>query len=404
MPLIKCPDCGKEISKSAEACPNCGKPNKSKPANIGCCGGCLVILAVLFILGSIISLFEKHNPPSSPPPPPITSSPKVKAENPAPIVKANAVNEKSIYTKALGVKVERTSDHEYTLDKKKKSGVFSYRPVNRGFSAIVPGFSGNDTLIMYYRPNNQPSPGTPKISISYDEIWEGRDYENIPGRGWVLANKSFDYWKNNKFQLGVNYAVGENGDFIVDAIFDRIWFETEAMGEKPSPAQSAPPPKNSKYYKKAQEAIQSDNQKLNELITVKYGSVYLCEDCGKSLKRFVKTKTIKRVNEPDYQIKEIKQGVCQKCKQKRIVSVEEAKKNFSIWLANKMLNDIAQEMKPLEMKDTEIIYKDGNPWGIRGTFYKENTPIVSETIPYNNGNVIMKNLLTGEEKSIPKNY
>ncbi len=26
MGLIKCPDCGKDISTSAESCPNCGKP------------------------------------------------------------------------------------------------------------------------------------------------------------------------------------------------------------------------------------------------------------------------------------------------------------------------------------------------------------------------------------------
>ena len=26
MALVKCPDCGKEISDSAESCPNCGRP------------------------------------------------------------------------------------------------------------------------------------------------------------------------------------------------------------------------------------------------------------------------------------------------------------------------------------------------------------------------------------------
>lgn len=26
MPLIKCPDCGKEFSDQARACPNCGRP------------------------------------------------------------------------------------------------------------------------------------------------------------------------------------------------------------------------------------------------------------------------------------------------------------------------------------------------------------------------------------------
>jgi predicted amidophosphoribosyltransferase len=26
MPLVKCPDCGKEVSSSAPTCPNCGRP------------------------------------------------------------------------------------------------------------------------------------------------------------------------------------------------------------------------------------------------------------------------------------------------------------------------------------------------------------------------------------------
>lgn len=30
MALIKCPDCGKEFSDQAVACPNCGRPNRTK--------------------------------------------------------------------------------------------------------------------------------------------------------------------------------------------------------------------------------------------------------------------------------------------------------------------------------------------------------------------------------------
>ena len=26
MPLVKCPDCGKEVSRTAPACPECGRP------------------------------------------------------------------------------------------------------------------------------------------------------------------------------------------------------------------------------------------------------------------------------------------------------------------------------------------------------------------------------------------
>jgi uncharacterized OB-fold protein len=31
MALIKCKECGREISDEAPACPNCGKPQKNKP-------------------------------------------------------------------------------------------------------------------------------------------------------------------------------------------------------------------------------------------------------------------------------------------------------------------------------------------------------------------------------------
>lgn len=47
MPLTKCPDCGREISSEAPACPGCGKPNtaavvKEKNSKQGF--GCLLIL------------------------------------------------------------------------------------------------------------------------------------------------------------------------------------------------------------------------------------------------------------------------------------------------------------------------------------------------------------------------
>lgn len=31
MALITCPDCGKQLSDQAPACPNCGRPMKKKP-------------------------------------------------------------------------------------------------------------------------------------------------------------------------------------------------------------------------------------------------------------------------------------------------------------------------------------------------------------------------------------
>ena len=33
MALIKCPECGKDVSTSAEACPHCGFPIKNNAAN-----------------------------------------------------------------------------------------------------------------------------------------------------------------------------------------------------------------------------------------------------------------------------------------------------------------------------------------------------------------------------------
>ena len=35
MALTKCPDCGKEISDQAPACPNCGRPQATQPHQTG---------------------------------------------------------------------------------------------------------------------------------------------------------------------------------------------------------------------------------------------------------------------------------------------------------------------------------------------------------------------------------
>jgi hypothetical protein len=34
MALIKCPDCGKQVSSSASSCPNCGCPIANRPTNV----------------------------------------------------------------------------------------------------------------------------------------------------------------------------------------------------------------------------------------------------------------------------------------------------------------------------------------------------------------------------------
>lgn len=94
MPLMKCPDCGKEMSTAAPACPNCGRPNvaASQPAppkpsaatvhgkgegcflrtmNIGCVivVGFIVLIIVLIEIGSsgsTVSPSSTSSAPSSP--------------------------------------------------------------------------------------------------------------------------------------------------------------------------------------------------------------------------------------------------------------------------------------------------------------------------------------------------
>ena len=53
MALIKCGECGNQISKSAESCPSCGAPNKSKRKETGCG---TVILAVILAFGVLAYL------------------------------------------------------------------------------------------------------------------------------------------------------------------------------------------------------------------------------------------------------------------------------------------------------------------------------------------------------------
>ncbi len=65
MPLIQCPDCGRDVSDSAPSCPGCGKPiaNSSRSGspvltkpriwqdrNAGCLGCAVLILGAAFAL------------------------------------------------------------------------------------------------------------------------------------------------------------------------------------------------------------------------------------------------------------------------------------------------------------------------------------------------------------------
>ncbi|WP_320045158.1 zinc ribbon domain-containing protein [uncultured Desulfobacter sp.] len=55
MALMKCKECGKEVSTKAKECPNCGAPVK-RSSSIG--SGCLTIIAIFFVIGIIGSWFD----------------------------------------------------------------------------------------------------------------------------------------------------------------------------------------------------------------------------------------------------------------------------------------------------------------------------------------------------------
>jgi hypothetical protein len=59
MSLIKCKECGNEISNSAKACPKCGKKNSKKP--MGVLGWFISIFLVLFLIGIIMSIGNSLN-------------------------------------------------------------------------------------------------------------------------------------------------------------------------------------------------------------------------------------------------------------------------------------------------------------------------------------------------------
>lgn len=65
MALIKCPECGKDVSSKAPGCPNCGHP--IRPAKQGKsqtslgCGSCLLLLIIIFIFSGIFGSLSDDN-------------------------------------------------------------------------------------------------------------------------------------------------------------------------------------------------------------------------------------------------------------------------------------------------------------------------------------------------------
>lgn len=64
MALKKCKECGKEVSKKAETCPNCGNPIKKKPKQYGC--GTLILIGIVAIF--LISVFSPEDKKTTPTP------------------------------------------------------------------------------------------------------------------------------------------------------------------------------------------------------------------------------------------------------------------------------------------------------------------------------------------------
>jgi hypothetical protein len=77
--LTTCPDCGLQVSKTAPACPSCGRVLKRQPRQYGCCGGIILIALIGFVGLMILGTLSPHPPrppaPTGPPPPPAPSRP-----------------------------------------------------------------------------------------------------------------------------------------------------------------------------------------------------------------------------------------------------------------------------------------------------------------------------------------
>lgn len=56
MALIKCTECGKEVSKKAPSCPNCGNPIKGSAQEMGGCGLFFLIVGAIVVAAIIISV------------------------------------------------------------------------------------------------------------------------------------------------------------------------------------------------------------------------------------------------------------------------------------------------------------------------------------------------------------
>jgi hypothetical protein len=65
MALIKCKECGKEISSAAAACPNCGKPIPKTSAAATGCLVVIIVIVVLALMGQCSGSDKDLKPPSA---------------------------------------------------------------------------------------------------------------------------------------------------------------------------------------------------------------------------------------------------------------------------------------------------------------------------------------------------
>ncbi len=106
MALIKCKECGKEISSAAAACPNCGKPVVKTTLAAKGCLSVIVVVGVLALMGYCAGNHEDSKPdttsapPASAPPAPAPRPTAPAATIPKAAPAANVANDKAILNDA----------------------------------------------------------------------------------------------------------------------------------------------------------------------------------------------------------------------------------------------------------------------------------------------------------------
>ncbi|MBI3096371.1 MAG: zinc ribbon domain-containing protein [Rhodocyclales bacterium] len=174
MSLIKCKECGKEISNKADVCPHCGaKPYKAS--------GCfVVVLAALAIFGTIGVMSSKGSPPPTPPAP-IATKAESSPEPPSPaLTQARAKTHEMPYEKfclALGKTVRATAKkpnelREAMIERAMSKG--ATRDMIAGIELRAPVF-GMDLCVVLAtfgypdRTNRSVSPGGEHMQLVYDQ-------------------------------------------------------------------------------------------------------------------------------------------------------------------------------------------------------------------------------------------